>query len=109
MDTTGRSIMASVDVTTLGPIERPEATVLAEAEVARMVDALRALGPDDWALPTACDLWDVRAMAGHVLGMTETFTGIWTMARTMRAGGRPPATARSWTVSPRCRSAMPLG
>ena len=36
--------------------------------------ALRALDADDWAKPTDCPAWDVRAMAGHVLGMTETFT-----------------------------------
>src|SRR5690606_20564216 len=72
----------------IAPLRRPEATVLAEVEVARMADALRALGHDDWARPTACEAWDVRAMGGHVVGMTETFTGLGTMFRTMRAGGK---------------------
>jgi uncharacterized protein (TIGR03083 family) len=76
---------AAVDVSTIPRIERPEATALAEAEVARFADALAALDPDDWARPTANSLWDVRAMAGHVLGMTETFTSFRTVARDMRA------------------------
>ena len=70
------SPMTTIDLTTVRPIERPEATKLAEDEVTRMVAALRALDADDWTRPTDCPLWDVRAMAGHVLGMTETFTGL---------------------------------
>jgi uncharacterized protein (TIGR03083 family) len=79
---------ATIDLTELRPIERPEATTLAEGEVARMVSALRALDADDWTRPTACPAWDVRAMAGHVLGMTETFTSLSRFASTMRAAGK---------------------
>jgi len=82
------SPMTTIDLTTVRPIERPEATKLAEDEVTRMVAALRALDADDWTRPTDCPLWDVRAMAGHVLGMTETFTGLGKFASTMRAGGK---------------------
>jgi uncharacterized protein (TIGR03083 family) len=82
------TIMSVVDVADITPIERPESTTLAEAEVARMADALRVLGAHDWSRSTACEGWDVRAMAGHVLGMTETFTGLGTMARTMWAASR---------------------
>lgn len=32
---------------------------------------LRALTHEDWQRPTDCPDWDVRAMAGHVLGMAE--------------------------------------
>lgn len=80
--------MAITNITDVRPIERPEATKLAEDEVARMVAALRSLSPEDWGRPTACPEWDVRAMAGHVLGMTETFTGLGRFASTMRAGGK---------------------
>ncbi len=45
---------------------------LAEVEFTRMVDSLRHLAPDEWALPTSCALWDVRAMASHVLAMAES-------------------------------------
>ena len=79
---------ASVDVTRVPRIARPESVTLAETENARMLDALAALDRDDWARPTDCPAWDVRAMAGHVLGMTETFTGLARMATTMRAGAR---------------------
>jgi uncharacterized protein (TIGR03083 family) len=36
-----------------------------------MVELLRQLKPDEWSRPTVCDLWDIRAMAGHLLGMAE--------------------------------------
>jgi uncharacterized protein (TIGR03083 family) len=77
-----------MDIGTIPRIERPEATALAEAEIARFADALEALGPDDWTRPTANTLWDVRAMAGHVLGMTETFTSLRILMSNMRAGSK---------------------
>lgn len=80
---TGR--MGVVDVAEIEKIARPEATALAEREVARFVDALEALDDDEWHLPTANSLWDVRAMSGHVLGMTETFTSYRNVVRDMRA------------------------
>jgi uncharacterized protein (TIGR03083 family) len=75
-----------VDVSTIQPIARPEATRLAQTEIERFADALETLDDSEWALPTANHLWDVRAMAGHVLGMTETFTSFRRLARDMRAG-----------------------
>ena len=78
----------STDIADVRPIERPEATALAEREVARMAAALRALSPEDWTRSTDCPEWDVRAMAGHVLGMTETFSGLGRFTSTMRAGGK---------------------
>jgi uncharacterized protein (TIGR03083 family) len=70
------------------PIGRGDAEGLAVTETGRMVSLLQSLGADEWTRPTDCPAWDVRAMAGHVLGMTETFTGYRTMIRTMRAGGK---------------------
>ena len=78
----------AVDVSTIQPIARPEATRLAQTEIERFADALERLDGDEWALPTANHLWDVRAMAGHVLGMTETFTSFRRLARDMRAGSK---------------------
>ena len=80
--------MTVVEVQGVRPIARPETRTLAADETARMVAALRALGPDDWAAPTDCPDWDVRAMAGHVLGMTEGFTGIRRMVSMFRAGAK---------------------
>jgi len=73
------------DVTAIRP---PESEALAKAETARMVSALRQLDAADWTRPTDNTLWDVRAMAGHVLGMTETFSGLGRLASYMRAGGK---------------------
>lgn len=61
---------------------------LAATETQRMADALRALHADDWTKPTDCPAWDVRALAGHVLGMTETFSSLRTFLRDMPRGGR---------------------
>ena len=80
--------MTATDVAAVHPIAQPEAEALAAAEVARMARALRALEAEDWTRPTDCDLWDVRAMAGHVLGMTRTFTGFRRLVSDMRAGGK---------------------
>jgi len=44
---------------------------LAQTEYGRMVEVLRQLEPAEWTRPTVCDPWDIRAMAGHVLGMAE--------------------------------------
>ena len=46
-----------------------EAMHLAETELARMVQLLRQLDEPEWQKQTVCDLWDVRAMVAHVVGM----------------------------------------
>src|SRR5438034_6536976 len=80
--------MAGMDVKAIRRIERPEATRLAETEIARFADALEALDRADWSRPTANTLWDVRATAGHVLGMIETFTSFRNLVRDVRAGSK---------------------
>lgn len=52
-------------------LSRDTAMRLAAAEYERFADLLRALSPGDWARPTECPGWDVRAMAAHALGMVE--------------------------------------
>ena len=69
-------------------LDRPESTILAGQETARMVALLRSLDDDGWSSPTDCPAWDVRAMAGHVLGMAKTFSSLRWFARDMRAGGK---------------------
>jgi uncharacterized protein (TIGR03083 family) len=49
-------------------IERPEAKILAEEEFRRFAALTASLTEGEWALPTDCTGWDVRAMALHVLG-----------------------------------------
>jgi uncharacterized protein (TIGR03083 family) len=69
-------------------LERSTAMWLAATEYQRYVEHLRALQPDDWARPTDCPGWDVRAMATHVLGMAE-------MAASIREGMRQRRLARA--------------
>lgn len=52
-------------------LDRPAARRLAATEYDRFAALLRTLGPADWTRTTDCPGWDVRAMAGHVLGMAE--------------------------------------
>jgi uncharacterized protein (TIGR03083 family) len=52
-------------------LDRDSALRLAATEYDRFTAVLRALEPADWLRPTECSGWDVRAMAGHVLGMAE--------------------------------------
>jgi uncharacterized protein (TIGR03083 family) len=62
--------------------------ILAATEFDRMVAQLRALASGDWARPTACGLWDVRAMAAHVLGMAEAQASVRQFAHDFRAAAR---------------------
>ncbi|MGX5657527.1 maleylpyruvate isomerase family mycothiol-dependent enzyme [Geodermatophilus nigrescens] len=52
-------------------LDRDEAVRLAATEYGRFADLVAGLGPGEWARPTDCPGWDVRAMAGHVLGMAR--------------------------------------
>ncbi|MDT7576290.1 MAG: hypothetical protein QOH17_2623 [Pseudonocardiales bacterium] len=80
--------MTTIATTEIDPITRQEAMALAAAETANMVATLRSLTDEDWRQPTDCPGWDVRAVAGHVLGMVEGFTGLWRMASMFRAGAK---------------------
>jgi uncharacterized protein (TIGR03083 family) len=69
-------------------LPRDTAMRLAATEYQRFADMLRALSPDDWARPTECPGWDVRAVASHALGMVE-------MAASIREKNRQFKLARS--------------
>jgi uncharacterized protein (TIGR03083 family) len=81
MTTTPRAV-------TIARIGRADVERLARDEYARVTDQLRGLAPADWAKPTDCPDWDVRAMAGHTAGMLATFTGYRTLMRAMRSATR---------------------
>jgi uncharacterized protein (TIGR03083 family) len=80
--------------TTPGPaaphLSHPEAMVLAAAEFGRLLGQLRSLSAEDWGRPTACGLWDVRAMASHVLGMAEAQASVRQFLHDYRAAARRP-------------------
>ena len=65
-------------------MSRDTAMRLAGTEYQRFLDLLRALGPGDWARPTECRGWDVRAMASHALGMVELAASIREQRRQMK-------------------------
>lgn len=67
------------------PIDRPEAYRLAAEENDRMLALLTSLSGDDWTKPTDCIGWDVRALAGHVLGAAEGFSSFGNVVHLMRA------------------------
>ena len=74
--------------TTTGPagarraaLDRAVAARLAETEYQRVADLLASLSPDQWIVPTECPGWDVRAMAGHMLGMILMVASVPEMAR----------------------------
>ena len=80
--------MTVLDAGLAAPLGHREAMVLAATEFDRMVAQLQALAPVDWARPTACELWDVRAMAAHVLGMAEAQASFRQFAHDFRAAGK---------------------
>jgi uncharacterized protein (TIGR03083 family) len=72
-------------------MERAPAMRLAAVEYGRFAELLRSLDAVDWSRPTVCPAWDVRAMAGHVLGMAEMVASVRGLvgqsAAASRAGG----------------------
>lgn len=69
-------------------IERALATRLAATEYARVADLLERLEPRHWSAPTDCPGWDVRAMAGHMLGMVQMVASVPQMMRQQVAADR---------------------
>jgi hypothetical protein len=80
--------MTTTDVSTIQPITRSDAEQLAAAEYRRVADQLRSPNGEDWTRPTDCELWDVRAMAGHSVGMMADFTSFRSLVRRMSAASR---------------------
>jgi uncharacterized protein (TIGR03083 family) len=52
-------------------LDRDLAMALAATEYDKVVALLAGLTPEQWSAPTDCTGWDVRAMAGHMLGMAQ--------------------------------------
>jgi uncharacterized protein (TIGR03083 family) len=55
----------------IAPLSHAEAMALAQTEYQRFLSLLESLPTRAWQQPTECPGWDVRAMAGHLLGMLE--------------------------------------
>jgi uncharacterized protein (TIGR03083 family) len=82
------SSTAMVESTVPPPLGHREAMGLAETELARMVDCLSGLAPADWARPTVCEQWNVRALASHVLAMAEAQASLRQFAHDFRAASK---------------------
>jgi uncharacterized protein (TIGR03083 family) len=61
--------------------DRDVAMGLAATEYERVADLLDRLTPEQWAARTDCPDWDVRAMAGHMLGMIQMAASLPEMVR----------------------------
>jgi uncharacterized protein (TIGR03083 family) len=69
-------------------LERATAMRLAATEYERFLLQLRRLQPGDWTKPTDCAGWDVRALVGHVVGMTEMSASLPEQLKQMRAASK---------------------
>jgi uncharacterized protein (TIGR03083 family) len=58
----------ATDTRSVPRIKHAEAMRITAVENGKFAAALRDLRPDDWAKPTDCARWDVRALAAHVIG-----------------------------------------
>jgi uncharacterized protein (TIGR03083 family) len=74
------------DVTSIERIAHDEAMAITAVENRKFADQLRSLDSDDWAKPTPCELWDVRAMAAHVVGAAAAQISPREFLRQVRAG-----------------------
>ncbi|WP_020112764.1 maleylpyruvate isomerase family mycothiol-dependent enzyme [Rhodococcus sp. 114MFTsu3.1] len=57
-----------IDVAAIPRIEHREAMQITSVESDKFAAALRALRTDDWSKPTVCQMWDVHAVAAHIVG-----------------------------------------
>jgi uncharacterized protein (TIGR03083 family) len=62
-------------------IDHAVAMKVAAVEYDRVVELFADLTPEQWTRPTDCTVWDVRAMAGHMLGMAQMIATIPELAR----------------------------
>jgi uncharacterized protein (TIGR03083 family) len=69
-------------------LDHETAMRLAEAEYRRVIDLLGGLTPEQWATETDCPGWDVRAMAGHMLGMIQMVASVPELMRQQMASTR---------------------
>lgn len=69
-------------------LDRAVAMRLAVTEYDRVTTLFGRLTPEQWAVPTDCPGWDVRAMSGHMLGMAQMVASIPELMRQQLASGK---------------------
>jgi uncharacterized protein (TIGR03083 family) len=72
----------------LRALDRDIAMTLAATEYDRVAVLFESLTAEQWAQPTECPGWDVRAMAGHMLGMTQMIATVPALVRQQTAAQR---------------------
>jgi uncharacterized protein (TIGR03083 family) len=67
---------------------RDDAARTATAELHSELDLLDSLEEHDWARPTYCEGWNVRAVTAHLVGQYEEFANPLLLFRRLRSGHR---------------------
>jgi uncharacterized protein (TIGR03083 family) len=76
------------DLPRTSKLDRTTAMRLAATEYSRFGGLLQSLDRADWTTATGCVAWDVRAMAGHLLGMAEMAASIREQMRQVKTATR---------------------
>ena len=69
-------------------LDHQTAMRLALVEYERVTSLFEQLTPEQWSAPTDCPHWDVRAMAGHMLGMAQMVASVPEMLRQQIGSGK---------------------
>ena len=77
---------ALTDVTTIPRIGHDEAMRITAVEQRKLGDQLRTFDAGDWEKPTACTLWNVRAVAAHLVGSAAAQASPVEFVRQVRKG-----------------------
>ena len=59
---------ATIDVASITRIDHDEAMRITAVENRKFAELMESLSPTQWSTLTECTLWDVRAMAAHLVG-----------------------------------------
>ena len=58
----------TIDVSSIARIDHDEAMDITAIENRKFAELMASLSPTQWTTQTECTLWDVRAMAAHLVG-----------------------------------------
>jgi len=64
----------SVPARAIAPCGHDEAAAIAQTELQRILALVNSLSPEEWTLPTVCDLWDVRQLVAHIAGSAAAWS-----------------------------------
>jgi uncharacterized protein (TIGR03083 family) len=79
---------ATVDVASITRIDHDEAMRITTVENQKFSELMASLSATQWSTPTECTLWDVRAMAAHLVGSAASQSSPREFLRQKR-GGKP--------------------